>query len=183
MSAGFAPLAWSERSAQVVKMAPRVIWPSMPMFQSPTVKVSRSPEVASRSGTQADQDVRRDLPGAHGAQDDVREGREGRSLGGEQDERREEERQDDGRRSGTAPSPGTSRYASAASPRIASHPLPPISRRAFPRKGPSAGRGGETRPAKKTSTRSLYCSISSRSEEMKTMAAPWAQRSLSLPQM
>ena len=65
-----------------------------------------------------------------------------------------------------------------------SHPLPPIS-------SPSSSTDemtppqaeGRRCPAKKTSTRSLYCRISSRSAEMNTMAAPCAQRSLSLLQM
>jgi len=48
---GFHPESWRSRIAQVVKMAPSVICPSMPIFQSPTVNVTRSPEVARRSGT------------------------------------------------------------------------------------------------------------------------------------
>ena len=35
------------------RSAPKVIWPSMPMFHRPTVKVTRRPEVTRSSGTQA----------------------------------------------------------------------------------------------------------------------------------
>ncbi len=43
--------------------------------------------------------------------------------------------------------------------------------------------GCETFPLKNTSTRSLYCKISSRSEEMKRIAVLFLQRSFSFPQM
>jgi serine/threonine-protein kinase len=47
----------------------------------------------------------------------------------------------------------------------------------------AASSAGVTLPLKKTRTRSLYCRISSRSDEMKRIAVPCAQRSLSLDQM
>ena len=48
---GSTPLCCSPRSIQVVKIAPRVICPSMPMFHRPAVKVMRSPAVARSRGT------------------------------------------------------------------------------------------------------------------------------------
>ena len=46
-------MSCSRRRTQVVSTAPRTIWPSTPMFQSPAAKVTSTPAAASRSGTQA----------------------------------------------------------------------------------------------------------------------------------
>ena len=51
MNAGGRPLVCSRRSSHVAKIAPKVIWPSMPMFHSPAVNVTRSPAVERSSGT------------------------------------------------------------------------------------------------------------------------------------
>src|SRR5512140_2970208 len=45
-------LSCSERMRKVVKMAPRVIWPSMPMFHSPAEKVASRPALTVSKGTQ-----------------------------------------------------------------------------------------------------------------------------------
>src|SRR5258706_746275 len=50
-SAGFQPLSCSVRSIQVVKIAPSVIWPSMPIFHNPVVNVTNRPAVTNSSGT------------------------------------------------------------------------------------------------------------------------------------
>jgi len=52
ISVGFHPECCISRMAQVVNIAPSVICPSIPMFHKPTVKVTRSPEVAKSKGTQ-----------------------------------------------------------------------------------------------------------------------------------
>ncbi|OQC74062.1 MAG: hypothetical protein BWX44_01183 [Spirochaetes bacterium ADurb.Bin001] len=52
MSEGFHSEFCKSRIAQVVNIAPSVIWPSIPMFHKPTVKVKSSPEVARSKGTQ-----------------------------------------------------------------------------------------------------------------------------------
>ena len=49
---GARALSCRRRIAQVAKMAPRVICPSMPMFHRPTVKVKSTPETTRRRGTQ-----------------------------------------------------------------------------------------------------------------------------------
>ncbi len=53
MIAGETPVSCMRRITKVVSTAPNTIWPSTPMFQRPAANVTRTPEAASSSGTQA----------------------------------------------------------------------------------------------------------------------------------
>ena len=176
------PLDWRRRSAQVVKMAPRVIWPSMPMFHSPTVKVRSSPAVTRSSGTQETRTLEISSQEPTAPSTMFAYAWNGGALVATSTtvvRARATTTAASWRRALRAAG-----FTHAPPPRqIAPSPCLRSARRAPPRTETPPASDGETRPAKKTTTRSLYCRISSRSAEMNTMAVPCAQRSLSFAQM